>query len=146
MKKTIIAIALLLTIILSTTTYAFHPFYGMHDSDDNFITTSSRLTGLSTTGLTDNTTENSQKKRIASLNMFVADNLNNLAIGIAKGSGEYVEALAELKQISRDNKKQFFASLKTNFDVIFPSTEIDNKYVVSEINKIAKKSDGIESL
>ncbi|MCP3922978.1 MAG: DUF3015 domain-containing protein [Desulfobacterales bacterium] len=83
------------------------------------------------------TTEYSKKGSRASLNRFVADNLNNLAIDIAKGSGEYIEALAEIKQITKDDKEIFFANLKSNFDNIFPSSEVDHKYVVDKINKIS---------
>ncbi len=68
------------------------------------------------------------------LNSFVADNLDNLAIDIASGNGESLNALAELAQI--DDKVNFFAQLKANFDSIYSSANVDHKHVVKEINNI----------
>ncbi len=103
-------------------------------SRDNLFTSSTKI---STTGLTYSTSDKSKKKKKkALLNRFVADNLNDISIDIAKGSGEYVEALAEILDISRDNKERFFQNLKTNFDIIFPAEETDHKYVVAEIEFI----------
>lgn len=68
------------------------------------------------------------------MNSFVADNLDNLAIDIASGNGESLNALAEIAQV--EDKANFFAQLKANFDSIYPSANVDHKHVVTEINNI----------
>ncbi len=140
-----IIVAMLITMFFCTSAYAARikkrsgfrvkTKSGMRvHSRDNFIST---LTQASTTGLTSSSTDESKKsKKKALLNRFVADNLNNLSIDMAKGSGEYVEALAEIINITGENKEIFFQNLKTNFDIIFPSAETDHKYVVAEIEVI----------
>ncbi|MCP3927243.1 MAG: DUF3015 domain-containing protein [Desulfobacterales bacterium] len=128
MKKIIITFALLLL----STSNCYAQYKMDFDFVDYLITTTCSPTISSMT-----TTEDAKNGRYTSLDRFVADNLNDLTIDIAKGSGEYIEALAEIKQISKDDKELFFANLKTNFDIIFPSTEVDHKYVISEINKIS---------
>ncbi len=127
MKKIIIALVLLM---LSTS--SSHAQYTMDIGFVDILTT----TTCSPTLTTEHITESNKGNR-ASLDRFVANNLNDLAIDIAKGSGEYIEALAEIKQISGNDKELFFVKLKTNFDIIFPSVEIDHKYVITEINKIS---------
>ncbi|MCP4161236.1 MAG: DUF3015 domain-containing protein [Deltaproteobacteria bacterium] len=126
MKKIIITFALLLL----STSNCYAQYKMDFDFVDYLITTTCSPT-LSSMYTTD------QNKGYASLDRFVADNLNDLAIDIAKGSGEYIEALAEIKQISGNDKDKFFASLKSNFDTIFPSVEVDHKYVIAEINRIS---------
>ncbi len=88
-----------------------------------------------TTDSTESTSKKKNKKK-ASLKRFVADNLNNLTIDIAKGSGEYIEAYAELAEFPDNNKEQLFTKLKANFEIIFPSLTVDQKHVISEINRI----------
>ncbi|MCP4163447.1 MAG: DUF3015 domain-containing protein [Deltaproteobacteria bacterium] len=137
MKK--IIITMFLTIFLCASTNAARiktksSIRIKRSSRDNLFTSSTKI---STTGLTYSTSDKSKKKnKKALLNRFVADNLNDLSIDIAKGSGEYVEALAEILDVSGVNKESFFQNLKTNFDIIFPIEETDHKYVVAEIESI----------
>ncbi|MCP3926315.1 MAG: DUF3015 domain-containing protein [Desulfobacterales bacterium] len=137
MKK--IIITMFLTIFLCASTNAARiktksSIRIKRSSRDNLFTSSTKI---STTGLTYSTSDKSKKKnKKALLNRFVADNLNDLSIDIAKGSGEYVEALAEILDVSGENKESFFQNLKTNFDIIFPIEETDHKYVVAEIESI----------
>ncbi|MCP3921696.1 MAG: DUF3015 domain-containing protein [Desulfobacterales bacterium] len=89
-----------------------------------------------TTDSTKSTSSKKSKKK-ASLERFVADNIDNIAIDIAKGSGEYIEAYAELSEFPDNNKEQLFQNLKANFKIIFPSLSVDHKHVISEINRIS---------
>ncbi|MCP3925426.1 MAG: DUF3015 domain-containing protein [Desulfobacterales bacterium] len=136
--KNILLITLLSTLFLCTSSFAERVKYrgpGQPNNGPFYLTTSTN----GTTASSNYTFGDSKNKKQVSLNRFVADNLNNLSIDIAKGSGEYVEALAEIKQVSRDKKKLFFSSLKTNFDIIFPSAEVESLQVVAEIIKIERK-------
>ncbi|MCP3926634.1 MAG: DUF3015 domain-containing protein [Desulfobacterales bacterium] len=72
------------------------------------------------------------------VNSFVADNLDNLAIDIASGNGESLKALAEMAEISAENQPVFFSQLKSNFDNIYPTANVDHKHVVKEINNVIK--------
>lgn len=143
MKK--IIIAMLITMFFCTTAYAKRGITVTSKSGrvkrvtrGNFISTT---TQVSTTGLTNTTSGKSKKvKKKALLNRFVADNFNNISIDIAKGSGEYVEAIAEIIEVSGEKKVKFFQNLKTNFEIIFPSLETDHEYVVTEISRIGKSS------
>ncbi len=92
-----------------------------------------------TSGFTSMTTQKSgksmsEKKKV--LNKFIAENHKNLAIDIAKGSGESIDALAELAEINNEKKQIFYSKLKSKFDTIFPSGKFDHKYTSKQINII----------
>ena len=70
------------------------------------------------------------------MNVFVADNMDNLAIDIAQGQGESLDALAEIANIPAQKRPAFFAALQNNFDTIYPTAEITNETVVNSIAKI----------
>lgn len=142
MKKIISAV--LVTFFLCTTAYAVritHKSSGVRYTSpkrmrDNLFTSSTKV---STTGLTYSTSSKNKKKtKKATLKKFVAYNLDNLSIDIAKGSGEYLNALAEIIEVSDSSKERFYSNLKKNFDSIFPSAEVDHKYVITEISRISK--------
>lgn len=70
------------------------------------------------------------------VNIFVADNMDNLAADIASGQGESLDALAEIAQISAENKGKVFVALQANFDSIYPNAEVSHKHVVTSISDI----------
>lgn len=72
------------------------------------------------------------------IDLFVADNMDNLAVDIAAGQGESLEALAEIAQVSADNQAAFFATLQDNFDVIYPTAEVSHEQVTGNITAIVK--------
>ena len=139
MKKTIIAISLIMFICSSA--YAGRVKKSSRIKRGKRGNFYSSTTKMSSTGFSHSTSGKKRKITIkATLNRFVAYNLDNLSIDIAKGSGEYLEALAEIVDVSSQDKETFFHNLKTNFDIIFPSAETDYKYVVAEINRISRTS------
>ena len=73
------------------------------------------------------------------LNIFVADNMDNVANDIASGQGESVEAIADLAGINLGSKADFFAMLQDNFDTIYPSTQVTHEEVVSNIVDIIEQ-------
>ncbi len=70
------------------------------------------------------------------LEIFVADNRDNLAQDIASGKGETLSALAEITQVSPDNQSRMFSALQSNFNAIYPDANVSDKHVVTVINDI----------
>jgi hypothetical protein len=68
---------------------------------------------------------------------FVADNMDNLAIDIASGEGESLDALAEIAMIEKDGKDVFFSKLQDNFDEIYPTDTVSYSHVSGTIMDIA---------
>ncbi|MCP4116136.1 MAG: DUF3015 domain-containing protein [Desulfobacteraceae bacterium] len=65
------------------------------------------------------------------IDIFVADNMDNLAMDIAAGEGETLEALAEIALVS--DKTAFFVTLQNNFDTIYPSDNVSYNHVSATI-------------
>lgn len=70
------------------------------------------------------------------LEIFVADNRDNLAQDIAAGKGETLSALAEIAQVAPDNQDRMFSALQSSFDAIYPDANVSDKHVVTVINDI----------
>jgi hypothetical protein len=73
------------------------------------------------------------------LNIFVADNMDNVATEIASGQGESIEAIADLAGINVESKAYFFTMLQDNFDTIYPSTQVTHEEVVRNIVDIIEQ-------
>lgn len=70
------------------------------------------------------------------LDIFVADNMDSLAVDIAAGHGESLDALAEIAQVSPDSQGVLFARLQENFDRIYPNAQVSHEQVAENINSI----------
>lgn len=70
------------------------------------------------------------------MEIFVADNRDNLAQDIAAGKGETLSALAEIAQVAPEKQGRMFTMLQSNFDVIYPDAKVSDKHVVTVINDI----------
>ena len=70
------------------------------------------------------------------LEIFVAENMDNLAKDIAMGQGESLDTLAELMEVPSDSRPQLFAKLQTNFSDIYTSDAIDAAGVVDNIHSV----------
>lgn len=64
-------------------------------------------------------------------NQFIADNMDALAIDIAQGSGEYVDTLSAMLNVS--DSVAFKATLQNNFDSIFSSENVSAEEVSEKI-------------
>jgi hypothetical protein len=71
------------------------------------------------------------------LNEFVAANMDSLAKDISAGRGETLDAMSELMKVDAANKAAFYARLKGNFAVIFPSSKVEYSHVVDTIYYLA---------
>jgi len=67
--------------------------------------------------------------------VFVAQNMDSLATDIAKGEGEYIDALAALMQ---EDKAEFNSKMKANFRNIYTSYGLSAEEVAENILKVAK--------
>ena len=95
--------------------------------------------GNQTFGMTSGTLDCDKKTALfAKLDTYVSDNMDSLAIDIAQGQGESLDALAEIAQISSDKKAEFYASLQNNFTTIFPNEDVTHLAVAAKIAEIAR--------
>lgn len=69
---------------------------------------------------------------------FVARNMDNLAIDIAKGQGETLDALAELMEMPKENRQVFFGKLQNDFGSIYANADVTHKEVIDSIYRIEK--------
>ena len=74
--------------------------------------------------------------RLEIMDKYVADNMDNLAVDIAAGEGESLEALAEIAGLDSNKKDQFYSALQSNFDNIFMSENVSHTTVVKQIHTI----------
>ena len=70
------------------------------------------------------------------MNIYVADNMDSLAIDIAKGEGESLDALAEVAQIDPEKRMDFNLALQDNFDYIYPDQNVQHVDVANRITEI----------
>jgi hypothetical protein len=95
--------------------------------------------GNNTFGMSSGTSDCGRPEKLAILdqmNIFVADNMDALAVDIAQGNGDSLDALAEIARISEPNRPVFYSALQNNFSQIYPSTDVTSDTVVTEISKI----------
>ncbi|MCC5847863.1 MAG: DUF3015 family protein [Verrucomicrobia bacterium] len=80
------------------------------------------ISGNQTFGVSSGTLDCDQSTTLVStrdVEVFVADNLDHIAIEAANGEGAYLAALADLLQIEVDQRDNFYLSLQLNFNRIF---------------------------
>lgn len=68
------------------------------------------------------------------VDVYIAENMDNLATDIAKGDGEYLDTLATMMKV--ENRDLFKAKLSNNFNMIFTSKEVTSDEVVANIRNI----------
>lgn len=70
------------------------------------------------------------------MNIYVADNMDSLAVDIAQGEGESLDALAEIAQVTPENRMNFNLALQDNFDYIYQDQNVQHGEVTSRITEI----------
>lgn len=106
-------------------------------------TTTNGIFGNQTFGITSGTLGCEKFDGIVSnekLQIFVAENMDNLAKDIAKGNGEYINTLAVLMEISESNRTNFRNKLQSNFSKIYTSEEVTNIDVLNNIETVIAES------
>lgn len=98
--------------------------------------------GNQTFGITTGTS-NCQKATTFSsnerLNKFVEENMDNLAVDISKGDGEYLSTLAVLMDTPVEQRKELYRTLQTNFSQIYSSESVTPVDVLNNIETILRK-------
>jgi len=97
------------------------------------------ICGNQTFGMSSGTLDCGKPVKMATLdkvNIFVADNMDSLAIDIAQGQGESLDALAEIAEIPDQKRPLFYSALQDNFDQIYMDAEVTHTTVVDQISKI----------
>ena len=89
--------------------------------------TTNGSSGNQTFGMTSGTLgcESANGPLAKGLAMFLNDNLEPLAVDVAKGEGETLDALAQLMEINAQDKALFNQTMKNNFDKVFASNEVN---------------------
>lgn len=92
--------------------------------------------GNQTFGITSGTSNCEKQGKFASnkrLTEFVQANMDNLAKDVAMGKGESLETLAELIEISIEQRPVVYAKLQSNFSHVFTSEQVEVADVVDNI-------------
>lgn len=99
--------------------------------------------GNQTFGITSGTSECEQYSTFTAneeLNKFVSDNMDNLAMDIARGHGEYLNTLAVLLEVPETERASFYSQLQTHFSDIYTSDTITHLDVLNNIEIVVTSS------
>ena len=115
-------------------------------ADDSVISQASQATtngtfGTQTFGISSGTSECGTPSKVVQnerLNHFVRANMDNLAIDIAKGSGESLDTFAELLQVPVDQRMAFNENLQHNFGKVFTSPTVELAAVIDNSVTVAR--------
>ena len=97
--------------------------------------------GNQTFGITSGTSNCEQYKSFSyneKVDTFVAENMDNLAMDIARGQGEYVNTLAVLMEVPDAKKAWFRSQLQAHFSDIYTSDKVTHSDVVQNILVVAQ--------
>jgi hypothetical protein len=97
--------------------------------------------GNQTFGITSGTSNCEQYKTFThnpKVNIFVAENMDNLARDIARGQGEYVNTLAVLMEVPSAKRASFRSQLQAHFSDIYTSNKVTHSEVVQNILVVAQ--------
>jgi hypothetical protein len=97
------------------------------------------ICGNQTFGITSGTLECNESAGIAQnsrIQQYVSDNMDQLAADIAVGQGDSLNALADLMNVPANNRAGLYASLQSNFDHIFTTSEVSSTEVVRNLDKV----------
>ena len=103
--------------------------------------TTNGIFGNQTFGISSGTLNCEQFKTFAfneKVNIFVAENMDNLATDIARGQGEYVNTLALLMEVPSAKRASFRSQLQSHFSDIYTSDKVTHSEVVQNILVVAE--------
>ena len=106
-----------------------------------FQATTNGIYGNQTFGITTGTSDCAQPKNFVSnerVNEFMVANMDNLAKDIAQGSGETLDAFAELIGVPAENRPAFYAQLQAGFSRIFTAPGVQMASVMDNIATVSK--------
>ncbi|MBU2488542.1 MAG: DUF3015 domain-containing protein [Proteobacteria bacterium] len=68
--------------------------------------------------------------------VFVADNMDNLAADMARGSGEYLDTLATLMDVPQADRASLYNTLQANFSSIYTSDQVSSTDVLRNMDSV----------
>lgn len=74
------------------------------------------------------------------LNNFVGDNMDNLALDMSRGHGEYLTTLAVLLDVPVQERPQLYELLQANFSNIYSSEAVTHIDVINNIEAVLTAS------
>ena len=92
--------------------------------------------GNQTFGITSGTSECEKFSTFTAndkLDKFVSDNMDNLAVDIARGQGEYLNTLAVLLEVPEGERAGFYTKLQTHFSDIYTADTVTYVDVIKNI-------------
>ncbi len=104
-----------------------------------FAATTNGTVGSQTFGITTGTSNCGSGIMNASnekLHNFVSANMDLLAQDMSRGSGEYLEAVAELMAIPQSARPAAYVKLQGNFSAIFTSEKVESAQVVNQMTAV----------
>jgi hypothetical protein len=103
--------------------------------------TTNGIFGNQTFGITSGTLECDKFTAFASneqLDGFVSDNMDQLAMDISRGEGEYLLTLAVLLDVPADQRPEFYALLQSNFTNIYPDATVTHVDVLNNLETVVR--------
>lgn len=97
------------------------------------------LSGNQTFGMTSGTLECGGTQNLVMdrhIEIFVADNMDNLAVDIAAGGGESLDALAEIARVAPRDRGHLSSELQAHFDTIYPDADVSHTQVAATLRQI----------
>lgn len=70
------------------------------------------------------------------LDRFVGDNMDQLAMDISRGEGDYIMTLAALLDVPVEERAEFYALLQTNFSTIYPDSGVTHVDVLNNLETL----------
>ncbi len=104
-----------------------------------FAATTNASFGNQTFGITSGTLECQKAPTLMSyerLNRFVGDNMDNLAMDISRGQGEYLATLAVLLDVPVPERPALYSRLQENFARIYTSDDVTQIDVIRNIETV----------
>ncbi len=105
--------------------------------------TTNGTSGSQTFGITTGTSGCTQDGVVSSnwkTAMFIGNNMNKLARDMSVGSGEALDSLASLLNVSAEDKADFSATLQSQFSSVFTSEEIQSEEVAANLKQVLASS------
>jgi hypothetical protein len=99
--------------------------------------------GTQTFGITSGTANCERAAKFASneqLNRFVGENMDNIAMDMSKGGGEYLATLAVLMDVPAEERSALYTRLQSNFSRIFTSETVTSVDVLNNIEAVLAAS------
>lgn len=95
--------------------------------------------GNQTFGITSGTVNCTRAEKFVSyerLNKFVGENMDNLAVDMSKGSGEYLSTLAVLLDVPEAQRPELYGRLQSNFSKIYTSDDVTHLDVLNNLEAV----------